>query len=40
MLTAILPPGVARTFPKASLMVAVAGPTALQFSLTSTASTG
>ena len=36
MLTAILPPGVARTFQKASLMVAVAGPTTLQFSLTST----
>ena len=36
MLTAILPPGVARTFQKASLMVAVAGKTTLQFTLTST----
>jgi S1-C subfamily serine protease len=36
MLTAILPPAVARTFQKSSLMVAVAGHTTLQFSLTST----
>jgi S1-C subfamily serine protease len=36
MLTAILPPNVARTFQKASLMVAVAGKTTLQFTLTST----
>ena len=35
MLTAILPPNVARTFQKASLMVAVAGKTTLQFSLAS-----
>lgn len=37
MLTAILPPNVARTFQKASLMVAVSGNTALNFNLTSTA---
>ena len=36
LLTAILPPNVARTFQKASLMVAVAGKTTLQFNLTST----
>jgi len=36
MLTAILPPNVARTFQKASLMVAVSGNTALNFNLTST----
>jgi len=36
MLTAILPPAVARTFQKSSLMVAVAGQSTLQFSLTST----
>lgn len=35
LLTAILPPNVARTFQKASLMVAVAGKTTLQFSLAS-----
>lgn len=35
--TAILPPNVARDFQKASLMVAVAGGTPLQFNLTSTA---
>lgn len=34
--SAILPPNVARTFQKASLMVAVAGRTTLQFNLTST----
>ncbi len=37
MLTAIMPPNVARTFQKASLMVAQAGNTALNFNLTSTA---
>lgn len=37
MLTAIMPPNVTRTFQKASLMVATAGRTALQFQLTSTA---
>lgn len=36
MATAILPPNVARTFQKASLMVAVSGSTALNFKLTST----
>ena len=36
MLTAILPPNVARTFQKANLMVAVSGSTALTFNLTST----
>jgi len=36
MLTAIMPPNVARTFQKASLMVAQAGNTALNFNLTST----
>jgi S1-C subfamily serine protease len=36
LLSAVLPPSVARTFQKASLMVAVAGKTTLQFSLTST----
>ncbi len=36
MATAILPPNVARTFQKSSLMVAVAGGTPLQFNLTST----
>jgi S1-C subfamily serine protease len=36
MLTAILPASVARTFQKASLMVAQAGRTTLQFNLTST----
>ena len=36
MLTAILPPQVARTFQKSSLMVAVAGRSTLQFQLTST----
>jgi len=36
MLTAILPPNVARTFQKANLMVAVSGATALNFNLTST----
>jgi S1-C subfamily serine protease len=36
MLTAVLPPNVARTFQKASLMVAVSGSTALNFNLTST----
>ena len=36
MATAILPPNVARTFQKASLMVAVSGSTALNFNLTST----
>jgi hypothetical protein len=36
MLTAILPPAVARTFQKSSLMVAVAGRSTLQFQLTST----
>jgi len=34
--TAVLPPNVARTFQKASLMVAVSGSTALNFNLTST----
>jgi S1-C subfamily serine protease len=37
MATAILPPNVARTFQKASLMVAVSGGTVLNFNLTSTA---
>lgn len=37
MATAILPPNVARAFQKASLMVAIAGSTTLQFNLTSTA---
>lgn len=37
MATAVLPPNVARTFQKASLMVAVSGSTALNFNLTSTA---
>jgi S1-C subfamily serine protease len=36
MLTAILPPNVARTFQKANLMVAVSGSVALNFNLTST----
>ncbi|HEY2248801.1 MAG TPA: trypsin-like peptidase domain-containing protein [Bradyrhizobium sp.] len=36
MATAILPPNVARSFQKASLMVAVAGRTTMQFNLTST----
>jgi len=36
MATAILPPNVARTFQKASLMVAVSGSTVLNFNLTST----
>ncbi len=36
MLTAILPPAVARTFQKSSLMVAVAGQSTLQFQLSST----
>jgi len=36
MVTAILPPKVARTFQKSSLMVAVMGGTPLQFNLTST----
>jgi S1-C subfamily serine protease len=36
MLTAILPPNVARTFQKASLMVAVSGSVVLNFNLTST----
>jgi S1-C subfamily serine protease len=36
MATAILPPNVARTFQKASLMVAVSGRTTMQFNLTST----
>src|SRR5262249_32961383 len=36
MLTAILPPNVARTFQKASLMVAVTGSSAMNFNLTST----
>jgi S1-C subfamily serine protease len=36
MLTAILPPNVARAFQKASLMVAVSGSTALNFNLAST----
>jgi len=36
MVTAILPPNVARSFQKASLMVAVAGRTTMQFNLTST----
>ena len=36
MVSAILPPNVARTFQKASLMVAVAGGTPYQFNLTST----
>jgi S1-C subfamily serine protease len=36
MATAILPPTVARTFQKASLMVAVSGRTTMQFNLTST----
>jgi S1-C subfamily serine protease len=36
LLSAVLPPNVARTSQKASLMVAVAGKTTLQFSLTST----
>ncbi|WP_407177593.1 S1C family serine protease [Bradyrhizobium sp. STM 3562] len=36
MLTAILPPNVARAFQRASLMVAQAGKTTLQFNLTST----
>ncbi len=36
MLTAILPPNVAHTFQRASLMVAQAGQTTLQFNLTST----
>lgn len=35
MMTAILPPNVARTFQKSSLMVAVAGKAPLQFNLTS-----
>ena len=37
MATAILPPNVARTFQKASLMVAVSGGNVLNFNLTSTA---
>ena len=37
MATAILPPNVARSFQKASLMVAVSGRTTLQFNLVSTA---
>jgi S1-C subfamily serine protease len=37
MLTAIMPPNVVRAFQKASLMVATAGRTVLQFQLTSTA---
>ena len=36
MATAILPPNVARSFQKASLMVAVSGRTTMQFNLTST----
>src|SRR5215831_12066648 len=36
MASAILPPNIARTFQKASLMVAVTGSGALQFNLTST----
>jgi S1-C subfamily serine protease len=36
MATAVLPPNVARTFQKASLMVAVSGGTVLNFNLTST----
>jgi S1-C subfamily serine protease len=36
MALAVLPPNVARTFQKASLMVAVSGPTVLNFNLTST----
>lgn len=36
MATAILPPNVARTFQKASLMVAVSGRTTMQFNLSST----
>lgn len=36
MVTAVMPPNVARTFQKASLMVAVTGGKPLQFSLTST----
>jgi S1-C subfamily serine protease len=36
MVTAIMPPNVAQTFQKASLMVATAGRSALQFNLTST----
>ena len=36
LISAILPPNVARTFQKSSLMVAVAGSTPLQFNLTST----
>jgi len=37
MLTSIMPPNVVRSFQKASLMVATAGSTVLQFQLTSTA---
>ncbi len=36
MATAILPPNVARSFQKASLMVAVSGRTTMQFNLNST----
>ncbi len=36
MALAVLPPNVARTFQKANLMVAVSGPTVLNFNLTST----